>query len=114
MVRKYAAFDNTNTVDTEVSLVTLQSTEAHRKKVIAVHLIYSNNAGRVKIYKDEDNYFAGDGYFTSGRVTMVNWLTFPFDEELELGEKFEITLTNDAAGTNASLTGLIEYEQTER
>lgn len=106
----YRGIAHVNTVDTEVSVLKVTSTEAEKKKIIAVRLTNETNAGMLKFYVDRENFFEGNTSHRTAQATIEDFLEFAIDRVLEIGETFEVTLQNVGAGVNAEIYGDIVYD----
>lgn len=106
----FRGIDHTNTTDNEESVVKVTSTEAEKKRIIAVRITKETNKAKMKIYIDRENFFEGNTYHTTTLATIEDFLEFPIDRVLAIGESFEVTLQNYAAGVHGQLNGDIVYE----
>lgn len=110
MTSYYAHIDHTNSSDDPESILSVESTEAEKKRIKALHIVAHTNEGKLKPFIEREGLVEGDGYIKTGAATLQNELVIPLDHELPIGQKFELTLQNVAAGTNAALVGWVEYE----
>lgn len=110
MAQYFKGFAQVNADDLVNEVASLQSTESEKKKIIKVRISKETNAGYMTLYVDRENLFEGNTSHRTAQATVEDFLEFPIDRELEIGEVFKIFLQNVAAGVNAELSGDIVYE----
>ena len=113
MVKLFKGFDHTNTTDLAESVVKLTSSEAEPKHVDKV-VIFSEVAqdGKMFFHVERESLFEGGTFFTTNKWTAGDPYEFPIDMDIPVGQSFEVTLQNSAAGVHAGASGFIQYEVT--
>jgi len=102
----YEPINHTNTVNTEVDVVSLTSTNEEPKKIVAIGILKETNAGILRGYHERDNHLE----IPTAYSTESGIMEYPVDLDLPVGETFALTLQNEAAGVHAQLQGYIRYE----
>lgn len=98
--------EHANGTDEPETVAEVTSTEGEPKTVKRVLITSTTNAGYLKGNVERETLFK----HLTAKATVENFLEIPVNSELEVGDKFKLTLENKSSGTNAEVYGLIEYE----
>lgn len=105
MTRYYKLIEHANTTDDPEDVVSIISSEEEPRNIERLLVTSTTNLGYLKGNVERETLF---NHLTN-KATFDNFLEIPVEEELAIGDTFELTLQNETAGTNAEIYGLVEY-----